>query len=234
MSLADGIVFNSETVAADTRSTFRAMKAKPSRVVYWGVGPGVKRIDEAEAAVLVKEALGVAQPYLLYVGALTRFKNIDGLLRMFSGVRAARPDLSLVLVGREDWPRYARAEALGGEGVVRVAWADDETLGALYSACLAFVTLSWYEGFGLPIAEAMACGAPVVVNNGGALAEVVGDAGLVVPGADVSAATSAVLRLVEDEGLRARQREAALRRAKCFDWGAAARGIVSLTTEVLA
>ena len=104
------------------------------------------------------------------------------------------------------------------ERVLVTGFAADEDLAALYSGAMMFVYPSRYEGFGLPVLEAMQCGVPVVTSDNSSLPEVVGEAGLMVPAEDGEALESAVLRLYEDEGLRRELAAKGLARAATFSW----------------
>lgn len=108
-----------------------------------------------------------------------------------------------------------------------------EDLPALYSGADLYLQLSWYEGFGLPPLEAMACGTATVVSNRGALPEISGPGALVVDPADQAETARALLRLLADEGARRRQAEAGRAHAAGFTWSQHARALLALFAEVL-
>jgi len=171
--------------------------------------------------------LGVAPPYLLYVGGYEPHKNVDGLLACFGQVRASRPDLRLVLVGSQPAPdallQRARQQGLAApQAVCFLAGLTDE-LPDLYDGAEAFVSLSWRETFGLPCLEAMTRGLPVVASRWGAGTEVVGEGGVCVDPREPAAAARAVLDLLG--GDRAAWRGRALRQAARFGWD----GLVATT-----
>jgi glycosyltransferase involved in cell wall biosynthesis len=151
----------------------------------------------------------------------TPLKGLPILLEAYAGLLTLWPDLELVVVGR---PREGRTtELLARLGLAaRVRFVHDlsrEEIAALFGQATICVTPSLYEGFGLPAAEAMACGAPVVVTDGGALPEVVGEAGVVVPAGDVAALEAAIAALLDDPGRRRALGEAAAARARThFNW----------------
>jgi glycosyltransferase involved in cell wall biosynthesis len=151
----------------------------------------------------------------------TPLKGLPVLLEAYAGLLAPRPDLELVVVGR---PREGRTtEMLERLHLkTRVRFVHDltrEAIADLFGRATICVTPSLYEGFGLPAAEAMACGAPVVVTDGGALPEVVGDAGVVVPAGDAAALEAALAALLDDPGRRRALGEAAAARARAhFNW----------------
>jgi len=134
--------------------------------------------------------------------------------------------LPLVVVGRPGWlyeESFAAVERWGLQGQVRfLGFVPQEDLPALYNLALALVYPSLYEGFGLPPLEAMACGTPVLTSRVSSLPEVVGEAAVLVDPADVSSIREGLQRLLEDEALRQRLRQAGPERAREFTWEKAA------------
>jgi glycosyltransferase involved in cell wall biosynthesis len=161
---------------------------------------------------------------ILYVGRLDPYKNVTGLIEAFAQVRRALPDMDirLKIVGPPD-TRYpeARETAMRLGVDPRVEWAgylDDAGIVAAYQKADVFALLSKYEGFGLPVLEAMACGTPVVCSRRGSLPEVAGDAALLVDPEDTSEAASAITRVFREEPLATSLRERGLRQAAKFTW----------------
>jgi alpha-1,3-rhamnosyl/mannosyltransferase len=162
--------------------------------------------------------------YLLYLGSNKPHKNLVRLIEAWRIVASSfqLPASSLIIAGAWD-ERYPearqRAHELGLGARVRflgpVAEAD---LSALYAGATAFVFPSLYEGFGLPVLEAMACGAPVICSNNSSLPEVAGDAALQVDPLDVDALAAAIGRVLGDEALREEMRQRGLRQAARFSW----------------
>jgi glycosyltransferase involved in cell wall biosynthesis len=176
-------------------------------------------------------------PYALFVGELTLRKNPLALVEAWALLEHETRGHRLVLAGAPGLGHdrlVRRIEELGQARRVqlpgRVSQAD---LPALMSAAKVFVLPSRYEGFGLPALEAMACGTPVVVSDGGALPEVVGDAGLVVPGGDPAGLVSALREVLLDEALAAGLRERGLERVRMFTWERAAHETVDVYEEAL-
>lgn len=170
------------------------------------------------------EAAPVPRPYFVFAGTLEPRKNLPALLEAFRLLRQ-RCDVDLVLAGR----RRADCPHLPGcQGVACLGEVSDEQLRALYSGALACVYPSLYEGFGLPVLEAMQCGAPVIASRDPAVMEVAGDAALLVEATDVRGWAEAMRVLLERPDLRALWRERSLRRAARFRWETTAR----LTREV--
>jgi glycosyltransferase involved in cell wall biosynthesis len=156
--------------------------------------------------------------YVLFVGTVEPRKGIDVLLAAHAALRRqGHPDLRLVIAGPPGW---GLTPALDGPGVVAPGRIDEATLDALYRGAAALALPSRSEGFGLPALEGMARGCPVVASDAGALPEVVGDAGLLVPPGDPEALAAALDRVLTDDSLAAALGAAGHRRAATFTWSA--------------
>ncbi len=170
----------------------------------------------------VAALLGRDDPFLLHVGAGDRRKRLELLVRAFALSRRSREAL-LVLAGplTQSRRRCLEHEARRTGVFARVVFAGfvaDGLVPALYRSCLAVVFPSVYEGFGLPVLEAMGCGAPTVTTGATAMPEVAGDAGLTVPADNADALADAIARLVDDAGLRRRLSEGGPAQARRFTW----------------
>ena len=161
--------------------------------------------------------LEVTGPYLLAVGTIEPRKGLDVLARAC----AALPGVALVLAGPPGW---GDVPGLDRPAVRRLGQVSDADLDALYGGALSLVMPSRTEGFGLPALEAMARGCPVVVSGAGALPEVVGDAGVIVPPGDPDALAGALAALVADDDRRRQLSEAGRKRAAEFSWTACVEG----------
>lgn len=201
----------------------------PSRVtaIPLAADESFARVDDERRLREVRARHATGDRFLLHVGAISPRRNIPRLLEAFARVRALAPDLTLALAGPVE-PPSAPLEPLiarlGLEGAVRLmGYVPTADLPALYSAALAVVYPSLYEGFGLPVVEAMACGAPVVAGNTSSLPEVAGDAALLVDPLDTEALTQAIRSVVESRELRAHLSRAGGERAASFRWEETAR-----------
>ena len=162
-------------------------------------------------------------PYLLYVGNRRPHKNLPRLLEAYS-LSGVRGDVKLVLSGQPDKQISEKIDRLGLEGdVVFLDLSSDLDLSDAYRGALGFVFPSYYEGFGLPVLEAMACGAPVLTSNVCSIPEVVGDAGVLVDPFEVGAIADGIKRLTHDSSLQEELRRKGLLRAKKFSWEETAR-----------
>jgi alpha-1,3-rhamnosyl/mannosyltransferase len=182
----------------------------------------------------------VEGPYLLHVGDLHPRRNLPMLARAVVAARretqAARR-LSLVLVGKDlgvadDVTEAARKAGHAGAVVHLGGPVKDDRLKALYQGAVALVYPSRYEGFGLPLIEAMACGTPVIASNVASMPEVVGDAGVLLEPTDEDAWVRAITRLVTDPNERRRLAHASLARAAAFSWDRTARTTLEVYRKV--
>jgi len=180
---------------------------------------------------------GLAPGYLLFVGTLQPRKNLHRLVRAYAAASRSIAMPPLVLAGAEGHRKKhldAEIARLRLESrVLTPGYVSDRDLPALYRNARALVFVSLYEGFGIPAAEAMACGLPVITSDRGALAEVVADAGLLVSPTDEEAIAAAMVRIQEDGGLRDRMRVEGLIRAGRFTWDAAAQVCLSTIEAAL-
>ena len=225
---ADALVAVSEYTRRDLAEAYGI---DPTRVAvaYNGVRPRFRRLSPKQAAG-VRARITAGRPYFLFLGAVHPRKNVDGLVRAYdrfcgSGVG----EHHLVIAGRMSWgisptaaaidesPHRARIHVLG-----RVAEAD---LAEVVGAAHALVLPSHFEGFGVPLVEAMACGVPVVASDVSALPEVVGEAGLLVDPASEASIAGALERLAIDEELWRALGAAGVERAGRFTWVPAVRVI---------
>jgi len=161
-------------------------------------------------------------PTILYVGRMDPYKNLRGLIEAFALIATELPHVTLRIVGPDD-PRYPevwqRVDELGlASRIVRAGYLDDAELPLAYQSANLFVLPSRYEGFGLPILEAMACGTPVVCGNTSSLPEVAGDAAILVDPDDTAALACAMKRILTEKDLATDLRNKGLKQAAEFTW----------------
>ena len=199
-------------------------------VTYHGCEPRFHPAADEAAFRAVTTKYGLPSRYVLAVGTLEPRKNLATLLRAFACLQRTskiNPDLRLTLAGGRGWldePIFQTIRSLGLEKVVCVpGFIDDDDLPAVYRGASLFVFPSLYEGFGLPLLEAMACGVPVITSNTSSMPEVVGGAAILVDPHDVDEMAAAITRVLSDEALRDRMRGEGIARAGQFSWKTAAR-----------
>jgi glycosyltransferase involved in cell wall biosynthesis len=218
------VVTVSEATAEDLRHLVHLTPNKVS-VVHSAADPSLVRPDDAVIA-SVRARYNLPETYVLYVGSNKPHKNLIRLVEAWSQM-PNRNRTKLVLAGnwdsRHNEARLA-ATRLGLESDIRwLGSTPQHDLAALYSGATLFVFPSEYEGFGLPVLEAMACGVPVLCSNSSSLPEVAGDAAVLLDPGDSDSWAEAIQRLLADEGLRMMYGERGLRRAGQFTWSETAR-----------
>lgn len=218
------------TVSAFSASEIAAAYGLPvSRITVAPLGVHT-RFGAGDPNVPLDLPANVTEPYLLHVGDVHERRNlpmvVDALLeaRRHFGAAAA---VSIVLAGVDrgitDGLCAMAAEAGSPEAVVALGSVSEERIYALYRGAIALVYPSLYEGFGLPLIEAMASGTPVLASHEASIPEVLGGAGLLLDPRDVSAWREAIIRIVNDEALRADLRARGLARAATYTWQRTAR-----------
>ena len=214
------------------RDVLRRVGVPEARVVVTpeGCEPRFRPVRSETALREVAARYDLPPRYLLAVGTLEPRKNLTTLLQVFARLRrdgGVDPELRLVLAGARGWldePIFRTVRSLGLEDAVRFpGFIDDDDLPAVYGGAALFAFPSLYEGFGLPLLEAMACGVPVVTSNISSMPEVAGDAAVLVDPRDADGLAAAIARVLRDEGLRDRLRVAGIARAREFSWEATAR-----------
>jgi len=234
---ADHILADSHATKSDLTSLLDVPPEKVT-VVHLAANPAFHPLPKAQARQVAAQ-YGLEPEYLLFVGTLEPRKNLPGLLHAYrllldAGVTAA----PLVLVGGKGWLYnriFERIEVLRLSEQVRfLNDVPDADLPGLYSAASVLAMPSFYEGFGLPALEAMACGTPVVVARRASLPEVVGEAGLLVDPDDPDDIARALARVLTEEPLRTKMRELGLAQAARFTWEETARRTLEVYRSVLA
>jgi len=185
-------------------------------------------VDEARLKEM-RERYGIGANYLLSLGSIQPRKNLKRLIDAFLSLRTARPKESLpqlVIAGKRGWLdddvfRAAQQNDLGA-AVKFIGYVPEADLPALFAGAICFVYPSYFEGFGLPVLEAMQCGAPVIAGNQTSLPEVAGDAALLFDPFDTSALGEAIGQVIDHADYRAELRAKGLKRASEFSWNATA------------
>ena len=196
-------------------------------------------ISRDSAAFAVRERFQIAAPFVLSVGDLQPRKNQIGMIRAFARMVKAHPQLkqNLVLAGKETWfagevHRAARESGVA-DRIQFCGFVSDDDLLNLYNACDLFIFPSFYEGFGLPALEAMACGRAVVCSHTSSLPEVVDGAAILFDPYALDEIVRAMADLLLDSELRARMERLGLQRAAHFSWQKTAQRTIEVFHEVL-
>ncbi len=193
------------------------------------------RLIEAFAQMINAEPPSTPSP--LSFGGYSPLRSAHALSDASRRGRAGRDALHLVIAGGQGWMYesiFGQVKSLGLENRIHFpGFVDDADLPALYAAADLFVYVSLYEGFGLPLLEAMACGTPVIGSNVSSLPEVIGDVGLQVDPRDVDAIANAMAAMLTSSELRDRSIAAGIDRARSFTWEKAARELLSLYDQIM-
>ena len=234
---AGAVVAVSEAMA---RELAHAWPQAVARIVtiHNGVDPEFRPAD-AESIAATRARLAAPGGYLLYAGTVEPRKNLDLLLEAWETLASERGEQlpPLLLAGPYGWKSRhleRRIAALAPRGVRRLGRLERPELVAAIQAASLFVYPSFYEGFGLPAAEAMACGVAVVAADRSSLPEVVGDAGLLIDPEDPHALAAALARLLDDPALAAELGRRGIERAARYSWPRGALALAELFDRVLA
>ncbi len=225
------VVAVSENTARDVERIWK-IPAERIAVVHEGVTPDYRPVEEEKVGEVLSR-YGIVRPYFLYLGGFDPRKNLQNLLLAFGRfLLSSGRDFRLVMVGdRRGFEGYLddEVEETGLEDkVVFTDFVPEEDLPALYTGASAFVCVSLYEGFGLPLLEAMACGTPVLASRSSSIPEVTGDAGLLVDPREPEEIARGMKKLVEEDDLRKELVQRGLERASAFTWERAALSIMDL------
>jgi len=180
-----------------------------------------------------REALGLPERYVAWVGTIEPRKNLERLIAAFRRVGEQYRDLHLVLAGPTGWGDLPKAVGAASDRILPIGFVPTEHLPALYRGAVATCYPSLLEGFGMPVLESMSQGTPVVTSAGTATAEVVGDGGIAVEPADVGAIAEALRIFVGDEHERDRVGALASRQAAAMSTAAMVESTLDVYRSVL-
>ncbi len=203
------------------------MSEEKIAVIYNGIGSDYKPLSTVgQDEVRVQFSQG--RRYLLFVGAIHPRKNVARLIEAYTLFRTTTDtDMKLLIVGRKSWDYTAVDQAIAAssyrDDIVFTGYIPAETLAKITASAHALCYISLYEGFGLPVAEAMACGVPVMVSADSAQAEIAGDAGFKVDPLDIAHVARGMQQLSRDSALRSSLVQAGLERSRFFSWEVAAK-----------
>ncbi len=229
-------VKRADLILADAASTGRDLQdvygvpPEKIKVLYSGVDPRFCPQVPATDQERVRAKYKLTRPYFLSVSTVQPRKNYARLVEAFAKIQLSDSRFQLVIAGGNGWMYdevYRTIERLNlGDDVRMLGFTPDDDLPALYAMAMLFVYPSLYEGFGLPVAEAMACGIPVLSSNASSLPEVAGDAALYFDPLDVEGMADAIRRALGDVPLRNELRAGGLQQVRQFSWDRSARELL--------
>lgn len=234
---ADRIIVISES----TKRTLMqecSIRAEKMDVIYLGVTKSYRPIKEKEILERVRKRYSLPEKFILTVGLLVPRKNFERLVEAFALVKNRRKTFEhkLIIAGGKAWSYESickKIENLGLQGEVHlIGYVAESDMPALYSAADIFVFPSFYEGFGLPPLEAMACGVPVVASNTSSIPEVLGNAAIFANPYNVCEWADAIERTIFDDGLKQELRQKGFERVRLFSWEKTASETLRVYQEV--
>jgi glycosyltransferase involved in cell wall biosynthesis len=224
MRRAGGLIAVSENTRQDAVKIL-GLDGRKIEVIYPGVPARFFEATEEDAAA-AREKYGLAKPYALFVGTVEPRKNLGAMLEAYAGLRASiREEFELILAGPAGWAgreTFARLKS-PPRGVRHIGYVPEEDLHGLTAGAAVFVYPSLYEGFGFPVAQAMAAGVPVITSNLSSLPEVAGEAGLLVDPRSTAEIAAAMEKLMLSPSLRAALAANGRTRAARYRWEECAR-----------
>ena len=237
LARADRVIAVSENTRSDLMEYF-GVDGREIEVVYNGVDESFRhKLSEDDLDRWLRQ-LGIRRPYLLFVGNPKPHKNLDRVIQAYARARQlAEFDAPLVCVGDRTAAQFKlrqRAEQLGvGDKVRLLGHVAQEALPSLYQGAMLFLYPTLYEGFGLPVVEAMASGTAVLTSNTSALKEIAGGHAHLVDPLDTERMARAIARLITDDDYRASLAEKGLARSRDFRWNATAERTRDVYLQVL-
>jgi glycosyltransferase involved in cell wall biosynthesis len=226
MRHAEAVLFVSESTRRDAERLFgagRNLREVTPLGVDHATFEGISRGTIAETL----SRLGIAEPYILFLGTLEPRKNIPRLIAAFDSIAERHPNHRLVVAGKPGWHYAPALEAIDRsphkDRIHRIGFVDPKDKPALIAGCEALVYPSLYEGFGLPVLEGMAAGAPVIAGNVSSIPEVAGEAAALADPYSVSELAKALDSVLSDSAYREHLRRAGKEQAKKFSWKATAQ-----------
>jgi glycosyltransferase involved in cell wall biosynthesis len=219
---SDRIIAVSDNTKKDIIDISDCASEKTS-VIYEPVDAGFRQIDDKGVLGRVREKYKLDKHFILFVGSLKHHKNIKRLIDAYKLLKDKGIKHELVILGRYHPREGDILSCIKSEGARYIGEVPGQDVPAIYNMAKLFVMPSLYEGLGLPVLEAMACGVPVCSSNAASLPEVVGDAGMMFNPLDINDMADKMERVLSDEGLRRDLIAKGLKRVKEFSWEKAAK-----------
>jgi glycosyltransferase involved in cell wall biosynthesis len=233
---ADALTAVSESTRQDA---IRVLGIAPEKITttQLGVDPSFRPINDTDGRMTIAEKYSLPDRFILYVGLIEPRKNIPMLISAYKRLIDGGENYKLVLVGRYGWMYEELLRQIIDFDLERMVhftgYISQEDLPLVYNLSSLFVYPTIYEGFGLPVLEAMACGIPVITTDVSSLPEIVGEAGILVPVNDLEALHGAMIRVLGDEDLRGEMINKGLQRAANFTWEQTAKLTFQVYQQVM-
>ncbi len=213
---ADKIIADSENTKKDILDIFNVEPSKV-QVIYLGADQFFKPIQDKILKKGISIKYGLDKPFILSVGTLEPRKNLKRLINSYLALKNDKKiDHELIIVGKKGW--LYKELMIETEGVRILENVDSEDLPVIYNCADIFVYPSIYEGFGLPVLEAMSCGVPVIASNSSSIPEVLGDSGILVDPYNEEELGHSILKVLSDSSLKSDMSKKGVERAKIFSW----------------
>lgn len=239
---ADKIIAVSESTKQDLIDLYK-INTKKIKVIYSGVGEEFRKISVSQFPsfpVSIKNKYHLPDKFVLYFGTIEPRKNIVGLIRAFELLKEKNKDFEefyLVIAGGRGWLDKkifkAAKESKYASHIIFTGFVNPEDKVYLYNLAALFVYPSFFEGFGFPPLEAMACGVPTITSANSSLPEVVGDSAIMVDPYDIEELTWAMELVLVDDNLKRELSRRGLERAKMFSWDKCAEETLSLIKSLI-
>jgi glycosyltransferase involved in cell wall biosynthesis len=210
---------------------------KKVEVIPHGYDKNYKVVEDKKKINSILKKYKIKKPFVMTIGRLEEKKNTVNIIKSFNKIRIKNKELKikLLLVGQDGYGFEKVEEEIKNsnykEDIIRPGWVDEEDLVYLMNATEVFLFPSLYEGFGLPVLEAFACGTPVLASRGSSLEEVGGEAGIYVNSSNVVDIAKKILNLVENKEIKNKKIELGLERVKNFSWAKCARETLEELTK---
>ncbi len=235
LSSADAIIAISQNTLSEMQRYY-GLNLSNSAVVYLGVNKRFRPVTDMDALADVRIRYDLPPNFLLYVGTTEPRKNLSRLIEAYARIHPR--NVKLVIAGKKGWlyeETFSLVESLGlHEDVIFPGYVDDADLPALYSAAHCFLFPSLYEGFGLPVPEAMACGTPVITSNTSSLLEVAGDAAILINPNNIDDMRDAIQAVMANPSMHADMRKKGLENASRFTWERTANQTLEIYQQLAA
>lgn len=236
--VADAIIVPSKSTREDVLKIFSAEESK-IYVIPEAVKEGLHPVDDETYLSGIKGRYNLPDDFILFVSTIEPRKNLECLIRAYFEIRKGGIRHKLVICGGKGWLKeYEKiikiiTELCMEEDIFFTGYVPDEDMAGIYSLAALFVYPSFYEGFGLPPLEAMACGCPVIASNASSIPEVVGEAGILIDPSDIQGLSYAICRVLGNEDIKIHMKMAGIERACQFSWTKVAADTLEVYKGVL-